>query len=177
MYEPAERRRERTSHHGWQEDELINRRRIKQWSLQLAEFSFIQVLVQLFAASAGLLIVRTMSKHDYALYAIANSMQVTGNLLAELGIGIGVGSIGGRVWNNRQRFSQLINTAVSLRRRFALISLGCTLPLSAWMLLHNGGHWVLTFGLCVTIVAGVVPLLGLSVFNATLRLRSQCGRI
>ena len=63
--------------------------RAKRWGATLAEFAFVQGLVQILTAVAGLLIVRTMAKHDYALYAIANSMLVTGNQLADLGIGIG----------------------------------------------------------------------------------------
>src|SRR5439155_17897004 len=137
----------------------------------------IQTLVQLFTAAAGLVVVRSMSKHDYALYAIANSMQVTGNVLADLGIGFGVSSIGGRVWHNRERFGQLVNTALSLRRRFAVISLGFSIPLSAWMLPRNGAGWGLTIGLCLTILAGVLPLLQSSIFGVSLKLHSQYRRI
>jgi hypothetical protein len=97
--------------------------RIKQWTLRLAEFGFVQGLVQLLTAVAGLMIVRTLSKPEYALFAIANSMQVTGNLLADIGIGIGVRSIGGRVWNDPARFGQLLNTTLGLRRQFAVVSL------------------------------------------------------
>ena len=151
--------------------------RAKRWGATLAEFAFVQGLVQILTAVAGLLIVRTMAKHDYALYAIANSMQVTGNQLADLGIGIGVRSIGGRVWNDRERFGQLVNTALSLRRRFAAMSLAVTLPVSAWMLWRNGAGWGLAAGLCLTIVAGIIPLLQSSVYNSCLQLHAEYRRI
>jgi len=151
--------------------------RARRWGRTLTEFALVQGLVQLLLALAGLLIVRTMSKHDYAFYAIANSMQVTGNLLADLGIGIGVRSIGGRVWADRERFGQLVATALSLRRRFALISLSVTLPFAAWLLWRNGASWGLTAGLCLTIVAGVIPLLQFTVFNASLQLHAEYRRI
>ena len=57
--------------------------------------------MQLIAGVAGILVVRTMAKEQYALYAITNQMQTACNLLADLGIGIGVRSIGGRVWQDR----------------------------------------------------------------------------
>lgn len=143
------------------------------WGLRLAEFGFIQGLVQLLTATAGLLIVRTMTKHDYALYAIANSMQVTGNALADMGIGIGFRSIGGRVWNDRERFGQLVNTALGLRRQFAAISFAVTLPLSIWMLWRNGASWGLMIGLCLTITAGIIPLLQYTIFVTSLQIHAH----
>ncbi len=151
--------------------------RVKQWSLRLAEFGLVQGLVQLLMAVSGLLIVRTLSKQDYALFAITNSMQVTCNLLADLGIGIGLRSIGGKVWNDPERFGQLLNTALSLRRRFATISLGVTVPLAGWLLWRNGATVSLLIGLCLCIIAGVIPLLGAAVFTASLQLHAQYRRI
>ena len=72
---------------------------------------------------AGLLVIHALSKQDYALYAVANGMQTSCNLLADVGIGIGVSAIGGRVWNQRIRFGELIDTALALRRRLAFISI------------------------------------------------------
>jgi hypothetical protein len=151
--------------------------RVKTWSLRLAEFCLVQGVVQLLMAVSGLIIVRSLSKQDYALFAIANGMQTTGNLLADLGIGIGLQSIGGRVWNDRARFGGLLKTALALRRRFAVASLAVTLPLAAWMLWRNGASLDLTAGLCLTIAAGVVPLLGSVVFSASLQLHADYRRI
>jgi len=128
-------------------------------------------------ALSGFLIVRSLTKHDYALFAIANSMQVTGSVLSDLGVGIGLRSIGGRVWKDPERFGQLVHTALGLRRRFAFASLAFTLPLSAWMLWHNGASLPLSIGLCLSISAGIVPLLGTSVFTMSLQLHSQYRRM
>jgi O-antigen/teichoic acid export membrane protein len=151
--------------------------RLKQWSLRLAEFGFVQGLVQLLGAVAGLLIVRTLTKQEYALYAIANSMQTAGNMLADLGIGIGLRSIGGRVWNDRQRFGQLLNTALGLRKRFAVVALGVTLPVAAWMLWRNGASTVTLILLTAAIAAAVIPLLSSGVWNASLQLHGEYRRI
>jgi O-antigen/teichoic acid export membrane protein len=147
------------------------------WTLRLAEFGFVQGLVQLLTAAAGLMIVRTLSKPEYALFAIANSMQTTGNLLADLGIGIGVRSIGGRVWNDPARFGQLLNTTLGLRRQFAVVSLGISLPIAAWMLWRNGASAPVIIGLCAVIVLAVIPLLGVTAWATSAQLHGEYRRI
>ena len=71
------------------------------WAGRFFEFAFVQCWVQLFTAVAGMIVVRTLSKHEYTLFGIVNSMQSTASMMADLGIGIGITSIGGRVWHNR----------------------------------------------------------------------------
>jgi len=124
-----------------------------------------------------LMIVRTLSKPEYSLFAIANSMQTTVNVLADLGITIGVRSIGGRVWNDRERFGQLLNTALLLRKSFALVSIGICLPLAIWMLRKNGADWQATILLCCLIVAGILPLLKSSILRAVPDLHGEYRRI
>jgi O-antigen/teichoic acid export membrane protein len=151
--------------------------RIRNWGFRLAEFGFVQGLVQLLMAVAGILIVRSLSKHEYAFYAITNSMQTTTNLLADLGIGIGVRSIGGRVWNDRARFGELLNTVLGLRRRFAAISFSVCLPIAGWMLWRNGASIPVLTALCVVIAASVVPLLGVTAWATSAQLHGEYRRI
>ena len=68
-------------------------RKIAGWAAKIAEFGIVQGLVQAVLAIAGLLIARTLPKSEYALFAIANSIQVACNALADLGVGIGVRSL------------------------------------------------------------------------------------
>src|SRR5213596_2403543 len=150
---------------------------LRRWALVVAEFGMVQAGVLALLAAAGLLIVRTLSKQEYALFAIANSMQTACNSLADLGIGVGVRSIGGRVCNDRLRFGALLNTALGLRRNFALVSFGFCLPVASWMLWHNSATPLQIAGLCVAIVAGVIPLLGSSVWSASQLLHGEYRRI
>jgi O-antigen/teichoic acid export membrane protein len=151
--------------------------RARTWGLRLVEFGMVQGLVQVFTALAGLLIVRGLSKPEYALFAIANSMQSTCNLLSDLGIGIGVRSIGGRVWNDPMRFGQLLNTTLGLRRKFALGSLSICLPIAVWMLWRNGAGLPVTIGLCMVLVASVIPLLGVTAWSASAQLHGEYRRM
>jgi O-antigen/teichoic acid export membrane protein len=149
----------------------------KKWSLRLIEIGLVQGLVQFLTALTGLLIVRTLAKQDYAVYAITNSMQAAANILADLGISLGVRSIGGRVCEDRQRYGQLLNSALKLRGWFATVSLGVTVPIAAWMLWRNGASWVLTLALCLTIVASLTPLLASSIWITSLQLHGQYRRL
>jgi len=150
---------------------------IKIWFFRLAEYGAVQVGVQALNAAAGLLIVRYLSKPEYALFAIVNSMQTTANLLADLGIGIGVRAIGGRVWQDQERFGQLLNTSISLRRMFATVSLLVTLPITAWMLWHNGADFPMILVLCAIIVTTIVPMLASTAWGISAQLHGEYRRM
>jgi hypothetical protein len=150
---------------------------VLRWTGRVAEFGFVQIWVQLLAGVAGILIVRTMAKQDYALYAITNQMQTACNLLADLGVGIGVRSIGGRVWQDRTRFGELLTTALGMRRWFATFALTACLPVAAWMLVSNGAAWSTAAVLCGVIVASVLPLLASSVHLVVPQLHGEYRRI
>jgi O-antigen/teichoic acid export membrane protein len=85
----------------------------------VGNFAFIQAAVQILAFSSGILLVRWLPQREYAYFTIANTMQATLNLLADIGISVGLISIGGRVWQDRHRFGELIKTGLSIRRRLA----------------------------------------------------------
>lgn len=146
---------------------------LKQWALRLLQFGLVQGMVQVLSATAGLLIVRTLAKQDYALFAIVNSMQAAANILADVGISMGVRSIGGKVCDDPVRYGQLLNAAFALRRWFAIVSLTVTIPLTALMLWRNGASWPVACGLCLTIIASILPLLSSSVWVTSLQLHGQ----
>lgn len=152
---------------------VVRGRHLAGWAARVVKFSSLQAIVQLLMALAGLIIVRHLPKTEYALFAIANSIQVACTQLADLGIGIGVRSIGGRVWENRSRFGQLVQTALGLRRQFALVAAAICFPLMIWLLRRNGAATGTTLGLCLAIAASVIPLLGSTIWSATLLLHGR----
>src|SRR4029450_13967658 len=83
-------------------------------------FASIQMLVQSSGFAAGILLVRRLDQHEYALFTIANTIQGTINVLADIGISIGLISIGGRVWEDRNRFGELVSTGLKLRRKLGV---------------------------------------------------------
>ena len=89
-------------------------------------------------SSAGILLVRCLEQREYAYFTIANTMQGTINLLADIGISIGLVSIGGRVWHDRHRFGELINTALQMRRKLGAVAILVVTPVLYFMLVKNG---------------------------------------
>src|ERR1035441_9886320 len=75
----------------------------------VGSFAIVQGVVQVIGFLSGILLVRWLDQREYAYFTIANTMQGTINLLADIGISVGLVSIGGRVWHDRYRFGQLIN--------------------------------------------------------------------
>lgn len=66
----------------------------KYWTKTLSKFLSVQVIVQALSFGSGILIIRTLSKDEYAYFSIANSLQATMNILADSGIGIALAAIG-----------------------------------------------------------------------------------
>src|SRR5256885_4759467 len=89
---------------------------------RISTYAAVQVVVQLIAFGSGILLVRWLSQREYAFFTIANAMQGTLMLLADIGISTGLVSIGGRVWQDGHRFGQLISTGLAGRRKLPLAS-------------------------------------------------------
>src|SRR5213595_3868657 len=86
---------------------------------RIGNYALVQATVQIIAFSSGILLVRWLPQREYAFFTIANAMQATLMLLADIGISVGLMSIGGRVWQDRHRFGELINTGLAVRRKLA----------------------------------------------------------
>lgn len=153
------------------------RGRAVRWVARLGGFGVIQVSIQLCLGLAGLLLIRNLPKTELALLAIVNSFQTMANVLAELGIGLGLRSIGGRVWKDRERLGQLINTALALRYRYAIASITLSLLAAAWMLSRNGASTWTVLALSFASAVAVVPQLAASVFVVCLQLHGDYHRL
>jgi O-antigen/teichoic acid export membrane protein len=151
--------------------------RVVSWAKTLTKFVSVQVAVQAMMIASGILLVRVLSQSEYAYFTIANSMQATMNILADSGIGIGLSSIGGRVWQSPYRFGQLINTAMRLRRYLAAIAIAAVTPLLAWMLINNGASYAYAGILTLAILLGLNYQLLTSVLMVVPRLHSQISRV
>src|SRR5678816_2650383 len=104
-------------------------RRIIHFARRVSRFTWVQLFVQVIGFATGILVVRCLEQHEYALFTIANTMQATTNILADIGISIGLISIGGRVWQDQRRFGELISTGLKLRRKLAIASILGITPL------------------------------------------------
>ncbi len=143
----------------------------------VGSFAVVQAIVQLIGFGSGILLIRFLSQGEYAYFTIANTMQGTVNLLADIGISVGLISIGGRVWQDRHRFGQLINTALAVRRKLGAIAMIVISPIMYVMLIRNGTSALYAGILIVVILGGLAVQLSLGVLSVVPRLRSDLGRI
>jgi len=143
----------------------------------VGSFAFVQAIVQFIGFLSGILLVRTLEKHEYAYFTIANTMQGTMNLLADIGISVGLVSIGGRVWQDRHRFGQLINTALALRKKLGALAIFVVTPILFVMLAKNGAATAYGLLLIALILVGITIELSIGVMGVVPRLRSDIGVI
>ena len=143
----------------------------------VGNFAVVQAIVQMVGFLSGILLIRHLDQREYAYFTIANTMQGTLNTLADIGISVGLVSIGGRVWQDRNRFGQLVNTASSLRRKLGAISALVITPILFFMLVKNGAPIPYTFVLIALVLAGLSVQLALGVLGVVPRLLSDIRRI
>ena len=152
-------------------------RRALQRARIVGNFAFVQAVVQIVGFLSGILLIRYLDQREYAYFTIANTMQGTLNVLADIGISIGVVSIGGRVWHDPHRFGQLVNSALRLRRKLGAVAILIVTPILYFMLVKNGAPLSYTAILIVAVLAGLAVQLRLGVLSVVPRLRSDIGRI
>jgi hypothetical protein len=143
----------------------------------VGNFVTVQAIVQLIGFLAGILLVRRLEQREYAYFTITNSMQGTINLLADIGISIGLVSIGGRVWNDRHRFGQLINTALHMRRKLGALAIVVITPVLSFMLIKNGAPLFYSAILIIILLGGLLVQFAVGVLAVVPRLRSDVRKI
>jgi O-antigen/teichoic acid export membrane protein len=149
----------------------LNRARV------VGNFAFVQAMVQAVGFLSGILLIRHLDQREYAYFTIANTMQGTLNTLADIGISVGLISIGGRVWQDRNRLSQLIQTATHLRRKLGAIAAIVITPILFFMLVKNGAPLPYTLVMIALVLAGLSVQLSLGVLGVVPRLLSDVRRI
>ena len=143
----------------------------------LGNFAIVQAAVQVVGFLSGILLIRHLDQREYAYFTIANSMQGTLNILADIGISIGLVSIGGRVWQDRSRFGQLVNTALGLRRKLGAVAIVIVTPILYFMLIKNGASVSYSALLIAAVLFGLIVQLSIGVLSVVPRLRSDVRQI
>jgi O-antigen/teichoic acid export membrane protein len=143
----------------------------------IGNFAIVQAIVQVIGFGSGILIIRTLEQREYAYFTIANTMQGTINLLADIGISVGLISIGGRVWHDRRRFGQLINTDLRARKKLGGAAIIVVTPFLFFLLARNGAPLFYSTVLILLLLAGILIQLSLGVLGVVPRLRADIRRI
>lgn len=151
--------------------------RLFHWARLLSKFVSIQLVVQALSLASGIFLVRTLNQQEYAYFSIAASMQGALSILADMGISFGLSSIGGKVWKDKYRFGQLINTALQLRQYLAVFSIAVVTPISIWLLLKNGADLFNAISITLIILIGFNFQMTASILEIVPRLHSQIDRL
>lgn len=126
--------------------------RIAQWTRLVLLTGVSQVAVQAAGFISGILIIRLLPIHEYALYTLANTFLGTMTMLADSGISSGVMAEGGKVWLDKKKLGVVLATGLNLRRKFGLVSLAITTPILAKLLLEHGASWLTTSLIILSII-------------------------
>jgi hypothetical protein len=138
----------------------------------LARFTTLQTLVQAIMALSGFLIVRVLSKPEYAAYTIAASLQTLLNALTDCGIGWGLNAIGGPIWSDSSRLRGLIQIALRLRGYLTIVAVPMTVASAIYLLRKNGVSWTNTAALTVIVIGTIWGTFLTTIYGTSLRLRA-----
>lgn len=121
--------------------------------------------------------VRALRLEEFAVYTIALAAQTTVVILADGGLTQSLLARGGAVATDRRRFSQAVQTALSLRERLELATLAVGLPVLVVLLRWYGVSWsacaLASAALAVYLHANVKQ----TVFATVLFLQLEPGRV
>ena len=147
------------------------------WFRVLAGFGSVQMVIQVLGFLSGILIVRHLSKPDYAWFTIANGLVATLGMIADSGISGGLSSLGGTIWQDNTRFGSLIQTALTLRRKFTVVTVILVTPVFIWLLFRNQAPPATVAVVVAAALAGFSLQLTAGILGIVLSLRQEIRRM
>ena len=147
------------------------------WFSLIARFTSAQLVIQVLGFLSGILIVRYLSKPDYAWFTIANTFVSTLGTLADSGVTGALSSVGGEVWQDNSRFGSLIRTALTLRRKLASLSVLVVTPIFVWLLVKNQAPAATIAVVVPAALAGFLMQLTAGVLGIVISLRQEIRRM
>jgi O-antigen/teichoic acid export membrane protein len=132
-----------------------------------------QVGVQLLGFVGGIIVIRNLAPEEYAYYTIAITALGAMTALTDGGIGSGVLSQGGRVWQDRHKLGGVIAAGFELRKRFALVAIALSLPVTFLLLRHHGASAAEAAAVSVSIVPMFLATVAGQLFETVPRLHQR----
>lgn len=151
----------------------VKLKRVFEWTRLVAITGSGQIIVQVSGLLSGIMIVRMLPTDQFAYYTIANGMLATIMLLADGGITTGTLAFGGKVWDNKQALGTVLSTAIRLRNRLAIGSIGIGIPIVIYLLLHNGASTLTAVLIALSILPAILAGLSDSLLEIPLKLNQN----
>ncbi len=121
---------------------------------------------------SGLLIIRVFATQQYAYYTIATAMLSTMTALADGGIGAGVISQGGRVWQDPLKLGRVMVSGLALRKKFAILS-ALAAPVLIYLLRRHGASWQAALIVLACLIPTFIASLSDTLLEIPPKLRQQ----
>src|SRR5271168_1048056 len=126
------------------------------WTKILTGYFSLQLLVQAISAVVGIIIVRTVDKHEYAFYTVSNAFLSAASNLTDCGVAAALSAIGGKIWHDRVAFGSLLNTAYGIRKWFVILTTIVVVAIFPVMLLHNGAGGLKISSLTIVLIVSLL---------------------
>lgn len=138
---------------------VITRQKVVFWVREASRFFSLQLVVTALNFFIGFLILRYLSKFDYAIYTAAVAILAIFTTATEVGINPAMNAIAGVHHENLREMGAMINTAIAFRTRVALMLAVPVIAYAFWQFWLLGVSWPLA-ALVIAIVAvgGAVQL-------------------
>lgn len=127
--------------------------RVRQWVRLIAFTGAAQITVQAIGFISGILVIRLLPIHEYALYTLANTMLGALTILADGGVATGVMSQGGKVWQDKRKLGAILVTGMALRQKLAMFGLLLVVPILFYLLQKHDASTLMS----TLIVLSLVP--------------------
>ncbi|GAB3180963.1 MATE family efflux transporter [Telluribacter humicola] len=132
-----------------------------------------QITIQLISLTSGIMVIRSLSITEYALYTLANNMLGAMNILSNGGIVSGVISEGGKVWDDRNKLGAVVATGLDLRKRFAIISIIIIEAILLYLLKKNEATWLESILICLSLMPAYISNLSGSMYEIAPKLNQD----
>src|SRR5262249_17429525 len=132
-------------------------------------FLSLQALSQIAAAFAGVVVVRRLPIPDFAVYAIATSVQASLAVLSDIGVTTLVLARAGQFHSDLPRLAELAKSARAFRLRLLVWTLVLAAPL-LWFALGQSRPDVFHWSLAFLVLAGIVVVQVSSSLDGTMLL-------
>jgi len=146
---------------------------ILSWGKLISITGSAQIIVQAVGFASGILIIRLLPVQEYAFYTLANTMLGAVLLLSDGGISTAVMAQGGKVWEDKKKLGAVIVTGMQMRKKFSLVLLIIFLPISLYLLIHNGASLLTSFLIILAIIPAFFAALSDALLEIPLKLNQS----
>jgi len=154
-----------------------NRELLSRWAQTLASFALSSVATQVLSALSGILVIRALSKTEYAWFTIASGIIAALNILSDAGLASAVTAIGGRTWKQPGQLASLVERALFWRSRLTLIAIALTAPLSLFLLRRTDCTWPTALLLTTLSILPIAQIAIFSIYTVVSRLHSRTRQL